>query len=278
MTTPFEIEFDGALIRGESAGFGLPVVFLHAGVVDRRSWAGQIQALAEAGYHVVSYDRRGFGETDSGDVPFNHVVDLEAVLDRLGLNAAVLVGNSLGGGIALDFAVEHPDRVVALVLVGTAVSGLAAEEAPEEIEALEDTLEYALSRGNLEQANRIEAHMWLDGPLQADGRVEGPERELFLEMNRRRREKSADLRQEEPDTDIAAIDHLHALRMPVLLLAGEYDYPDVLEVHDQLADEIEEAFALTIEETAHLPMLERPDLFDPLLLEFLAALQGEEPA
>ena len=114
MTSPFEIPFDGATLRGESAGFGLPVVFLHAGVCDRRMWAEQMQELAMQGYHVVAYDRRGFGETDSEDVPFNHVVDLEAVLDRLGLNGAVLVGNSLGGGIAIDFALEHSDRVAAL--------------------------------------------------------------------------------------------------------------------------------------------------------------------
>lgn len=273
MTNTFEIEFDGALIRGESAGFGLPVVFLHAGVADRRIWDGQMELLANEGYHVVSYDRRGFGETETADVPFNHVVDLEAVLDRLGLNAAVLVGNSLGGGIALDFAIEHPDRVVALVLVGSAISGYQGDDYPEEIAALEDTLEYALSRGNIEQANRIEAHMWLDGPLSPDGRVDGPARELFLEMNRRRRQQPRLTQEELPE--VHAIDHLSLVKAPTLLLVGELDYPDVLDAHEVLEEELEEAFAITLEETAHLPSLERPDLFDPLLLEFLAALEGE---
>lgn len=271
MTTPFEIEFDGALIRGESAGFGLPVVFLHAGVCDRRMWAGQMAELANAGFHVVAYDRRGFGETESEDVPFNHVVDLEAVLDRLGLNGAVLVGNSLGGGIAIDFALEHPDRVAALVLVGSAITGFEGEEFPDDIAALEDTLEYALNRGNLDLANRIEAHMWLDGPLAEDGRVEGPARELFLEMNRARRQQPELSQQEFPDP---AVDHLHKIAVPTLLVAGALDYPDVLEAHELLADEIEESFALVIEDTAHLPGLERPDEFNPMLIEFLEALQG----
>ena len=61
MATPFEIRFDGATLAGEADGFGLPVVFLHADVTDRRLWAGQMQAVAVEGYHVVSYDRRGFG-------------------------------------------------------------------------------------------------------------------------------------------------------------------------------------------------------------------------
>lgn len=273
MTNPFEIAFDGATLRGESAGFGLPVVFLHAGVADRRIWAGQMQAVAEAGYHVISYDRRGFGESESKDVPFNHAVDLEVVLDRLGVNAAVLVGNSLGGGIALEFALEHPDRVVALVLVGSAVGGFEGEEYPEEIAELEFLLERALQRGDIEQANQIEAHMWLDGPLEEDGRVEGTPRGLFLDMNRRRRHRRP-LSQEET-ADVPVIEHLDAIKVPTLLLVGEYDYPDVIEAHEVLAEEIEEAFAITLEETAHLPSLERPDLFDPLLLEFLAALEGE---
>lgn len=271
MTTPFEIEFDGATIRGESGGFGLPLVFLHAGVCDRRMWTEQLREVSGQGYHVVAYDRRGFGETESADVPFNHVVDLEAVLDRLGLNAAVLVGNSLGSGIAIDFALEHPDRVVALVLIGSAVSGFEGEDYPEDLAALEDTLEYALGRGNFEQANRIEAHMWLDGPLEAEGRVDGPVRELFLDMNRTRRDKGELTHEEFPEP---AVDHVEKIVVPTLLVAGALDYPDVLEAHEFLAEEIEDSFDVTLDDMAHLPSLERPETFNPILIEFLEALQG----
>src|SRR5690606_19184922 len=161
----------GAILRGEAAGFGIPVVFLHAGVADRRMWAEQMRALAAEGYHVIAYDRRGFGETETGDVEFGHLYDLEAVLDRLGIRAAVLVGSSQGGRIAIDFALEHPERTIGLVLVGTAISGAEGAEIPEEASELEDALVYAEERGNLETVNRIEAHLWLDGPLSEAGRV-----------------------------------------------------------------------------------------------------------
>jgi pimeloyl-ACP methyl ester carboxylesterase len=118
MSSPFEIPFDGAVIRGEAAGFGYPVVFLHSGVTDRRMWSEQMQMLAEEGYHVISYDRRGYGETVTEDVPFNHLIDLEAVLDRLSIHAAIFIGSSMGGGLAIDFALEHPERTIALVLMG----------------------------------------------------------------------------------------------------------------------------------------------------------------
>ncbi len=272
MTTPFEIRFDNATLRGEADGFGIPVVFLHAGVADRRMWAEQMQVVAEAGFHVVSYDRRGHGESETPDEPFSHLVDLEAVLDRLDIQAAVLVGCSRGGRLALDFAIENPNRTIGLVLIGTGVSGDEPTEQPEEIEALEDALTYAQERGSLEQVNRIEAHMWLDGPLTKSGRVEGEARELFLDMNRIALNHEPLTQEEPPESAVDAIGNITA---PVLLVVGDLDFPDIVERHEALSEELQNSFAIVLEDTAHLPSLERPDLFDPLLLEFLDALTGQ---
>ena len=271
MTAPFAVRFDGAVLRGEAAGFGLPVVFLHAGVTDRRLWADQMQAVAAAGYHAIAYDRRGFGETESPDEPFSHLADLEAVLDQLGIHAAVLVGGSMGGGLALDFALANPQRTVGLVLVGTAVTGAPEPEIEEAIEPLVTALDYAGERGQLDSVNRIHAHMWLDGPLSPNGRVQGPARELFLAMNGNALTKTRLTQEEEGDP---AIDNLSLVTAPVLLMVGDLDFPYIVERHEELSHEFENAFALVIEDTAHLPSLERPDLFNPLLLEFLEAVSG----
>lgn len=275
MSSPFEIEFDGAIIRGEAAGFGLPVVFLHAGVADRRMWAEQLRALADEGYHVIAYDRRGYGETETPDVPFNHLVDLEAVLDRLSIHAAILVGSSLGGGLAIDFALEHPERTIGLVLVGTAITGAEPAEIPEEAADLEDALDYAMERGNFDTVNRIEAHLWLDGPLSQSGRVEGEPRDLFLRMNSVHLHHPELTEEEVPDD---AVDHVGAITAPTLLVVGELDMPDIVARHEDLSEELENAFAIVLEDTAHLPSLERPDLFNPILLEFLEAVTGEGEA
>lgn len=272
MSNAFEVRFDGATIRGEAAGFGMPVVFLHAGVTDRRLWADQMQALAAEGYHVISYDRRGHGETETPDEPFNHLVDLEAVLDQLSIHAAVFVGCSSGGGLAIDFAIENPGRTVGLVLVGTSVTGSPEPDLPEEAALLEDALDYALERGNLDSANKVQAHMWLDGPLSQSGRVEGPARELFLEMNAIVLRHPKLSKEDERDP---AVDNLGAITAPVLLVVGDLDYPHIIERHHDLSEEFENAFAVVLEGTAHLPSLERPDLFNPLLIEFLEAVTGE---
>lgn len=274
MTSSFEIRFDGAILRGESDGFGIPVVFLHAGVADRRMWAPQMEEFAAAGYHVVSYDRRGFGESETPNEPFSHLVDLEAVLDQLAIHAAVLVGCSRGGALAVDFAVENPGRTIGLVLIGTSISGDDWPEQPEEIAEIEDALEYAEQQGNLELVNKIEAHLWLDGPLEKSGRVDGEVRDLFFEMNRIALNHPKLTKEDEPDP---SIDILSTITAPTLLVVGDLDYPAIVDRHDALSDELENAFAVVIEGTAHLPSLERPDLFNPLLGEFLGALAGTEP-
>jgi pimeloyl-ACP methyl ester carboxylesterase len=268
MAETFEIAVDNARIRGEFAGFGVPVVFLHAGVADRRMWADQMRALPAEGYHAVAYDRRGFGETETPDEPFSHAVDLEAVLDRLGLNAVVLVGCSMGGALAIDFALEHPGRVVALVLVATAVSG-AQVEVPEEVAEIEEQIEYADESGNVSRVNRLEARLWLDGPTSPEGRVEGPVRDLFLDMNGIALGHPPLTQEDKPDS---AMDHLSLIAVPVLLVAGALDGADILELHDELAEALPDAFAVTIDDAAHLPSLEQPDAFNEVLLEFLDAV------
>jgi pimeloyl-ACP methyl ester carboxylesterase len=278
MTTAFSVRFDGATLAGEAAGFGLPVVFLHAAVTDRRLWANQMGELSAAGYHVISYDRRGYGETESPDEPFNHLIDLEEVLDQLGIHAAVFVGASEGGALAIDFAIEHPERTVGLVLVGTALTGSPEPELPEEAELMLDAQHYAQERQNWSSVNKIEAHLWLDGPLSPNGRVEGEARDLFLDMNGNALAKSHVLTNEEERDP--AIDNLALVTAPVLLVVGDLDFPHIIERHNDLSEEFENAFAVVLEDTAHLPSLERPDLFNPLLLEFLDAISGndDEPA
>lgn len=113
-----------AQLHADSAGSGAPVVLLHAGVADRRMWRDQVDALAAASFHATAYDRRGFGDSLHAEESYSQVGDLLAVLDHVAPGqAAILVGCSQGGKIAIDFALAHAARVRALVLVAPAISG-----------------------------------------------------------------------------------------------------------------------------------------------------------
>lgn len=249
---------------------GVPVVFLHAGVCDHRMWAAQVEAAADAGYRALAYTRRGNGDATSLDEPFSHLSDLEAVLAHFGVHAAVLVGCSMGGGLALDFALKHPGRTAGLVLIGTAVTGgdYILSDTDKQMEAV---LEDAEERG-AEFQNRADAHAWLDGPRSSSGRVTGAIRELFLDMNHKALSKEPPLTQESKRP--SARDRIGEIAAPALLIAGDLDFNYILTRHEGLSEDLPNCFATILEGTAHLPNLERPDLFNPLLLQFLESVAG----
>ncbi len=99
--------------------------------------------------------------------------DLLAVLDRVGAEPAWLVGASAGGGLALDTALLAPDRVAGLVLLGTAISGAPEPYVDPDAQRLYARLDAALAAGNLDEINRLETWLWLDGPAAPEGRVGG---------------------------------------------------------------------------------------------------------
>jgi pimeloyl-ACP methyl ester carboxylesterase len=101
---------------------GPVVVLLHHGLGSIKAWRGQIPALADAGYHVVAYDRRGYGGSDTRpglDLPTftSDINDLHSLLEQLRIHWAVLVGHSDGGTIALYFSAQYPNLVSCLVTV-----------------------------------------------------------------------------------------------------------------------------------------------------------------
>src|SRR5690606_30874697 len=192
--------------------------------------------------------------------------------DALGIHAAVVVGASRGGALAIDFALAAPERVAGLVLVGTSVSGAPRPSLPPEVMNVVHAMEAVEESGDIDAINAVEAHAWLDGPLSPSGRVNGAVRSLFMQMNAQILRKPALTREEPPEP---AWPMLAGIDTPALLVAGDLDFPHVVNRHDDLSEEMDNAFAVVIEGTAHLPSLERPDLFNPLLLEFLSTVLGD---
>jgi pimeloyl-ACP methyl ester carboxylesterase len=265
VTTSF-ITSDGAALCVSEAGAGDALICLHAGVADRRMWAAQEEALRDQ-YRVVAYDRRGFGETRCEPRPFSHVADLIRLLDTLRIDDAVLMGCSQGGRVAIDAALAHPARVRALVLVACAVSGAPeVDDFPPDIQARIDELEAAEARVDLDAVNELEAQLWLDGPQQPAGRVSGAARELFLAMN------GIALRAPSPGEEIeppSAYERLRELAVPTLALWGPLDFPHVVSLMKHIVAQVAGAEQHVLDGTAHLPGLERPDLFNAAVRTFL---------
>ena len=247
-------------------GAGPPLIFLHAGVADRRMWAAQQQHL-RAHYRTLAYDRRGFGATRAVAEPFNAITDLLNVMDDAAIDRAVLIGCSMGGMLAAQAAFLHPSRAQALVLVASA-SGVA--QAPPEHSAIVQTRLAALAAAkaacDLAAVNALEAQLWLDGPEQAPVRVQGHARSLFLDMNGVAL-TAADAGVAERGPSL--VGKLQALDLPVLLLAGEFDFPGINQAMADMAKALPHAELHMLEGCAHLPSVERPDLVNAFLSRFL---------
>ena len=268
MTQDFIVAAGAAKIAGVHAGQGPALVLMHAGVADHRMWRDQIAAFGSA-FHVIAYDRREFGQTVSPDEPFTHVEDLAVVLDHFGIASAILVGCSQGGRIAIDFALANPGRVPALVLISTAISGAPAEPVPPGVETLSVALDRTEEDGDLDRVNAIEAHLWLDGPLSVEGRVTGPARDLFLDMNGiALRKPEIPLERNPP----SAYERLGMLTMPALVLWGDLDFSYIQTRCAELSRTLPDARGALIPGTAHLPNLEQPGQFNRHLQDFLSAL------
>ncbi|HSQ31123.1 MAG TPA: alpha/beta fold hydrolase [Gemmatimonadaceae bacterium] len=98
-----------AKLCSQVAGSGPSVVLLHGFSFDRRMWDDQMDALTPH-HTVVRYDLRGFGESPPGSTPYTHADDLNAVMDHLGIERAAVVGLSLGGGAAINFAITPREK------------------------------------------------------------------------------------------------------------------------------------------------------------------------
>lgn len=251
-------------------GEGPAVVLIHEGIADRRMWEPQIGPFTRAGYRVVRYDLRGYGDSKLPSGPFSNVGDLEDMLEHLGVERASLVGVSYGGRIALEFAILHPEAVEALVLVG---AGLRDTDWSEEVKRFGQEEDRLLEAGDLEGAVELNLRLWVDGPSRGPDQVDSAVRDRVGEMQRRAFEVQLPVPDAGPDSpfDPPATARLDEVRCPTLVVVGELDQPDILRIADQLAGGIPGARKAVISGTAHVPSMEKPDAFNELVLGFLRA-------
>lgn len=254
------------MLPSDEAGDGPMVVLLHAGVADRGMWAGHLDRLAEAGYRAIAPDLPGFGEAPAvsgGPAPWTEV---NQTLDALGVERAVLVGNSFGGAVALRVAVVAPSRVAGLVLVSA--PPVAFEPSPR-LAAAWKAEESALEAGDVDAAVQAVVDAWTlpDASPELRERVATMQRRAFL--------LQASLPDDEADppdpveTDPSVLERIQS---PVLVAVGERDMPDFLDGADDLARRLPRAgAAVVIADAGHLAPLETPEAFASLLLEFLEA-------
>ena len=194
-------------------------------------WDPQFDLFARR-FRVVRYDHRGFGKTKPTHTPFMLHEDLLSVMRRLGIARAVLIGCSMGGTTAIDFALAYPDMVDALVLSGPGLSGWAWS--PEMVKFLTEMFE-RVGAGDIDGARELNERLWLDGPRDSrsiDPIYRARASALSFDNFRPRMNCSA----------LAARVHRCGapgeIKAPTLVMIGDCDAPDLHKIATLLVSEI----------------------------------------
>lgn len=257
-TTPVPLP-DGGRLWAESSGSGTPVVLLHGAGMDSRLWDAVAPGPARR-HRVVRFDARGLGRSTAPVRPFSDVDDLRRVLDHFGLRRAALVGLSMGGETALDFALAHPDRVAALALVGSSVSGYDWPEASGALAA------YDAARRERDAAAL--ARLELSVPASLGRTASGGELiEAMVSDNAHRRVVSEQYMLPPPVPDAAA--RLGAIAVPTLVVHGDRDHPEIGVIARRPAAAVPGARGHLLPDADHYPPLRTPERLTGLLLEHL---------
>jgi len=210
---------------------------------------------------------RGFGKSEPAEGEFTHLDDLTKLLEHLNLNQqVVIVGCSMGGGTALDYALENPQNVRALVLVDSAPSGLQIDlPTPPKFKLVEQ----AAKTGSLEMVSEIETQIWFDGD-RPKAQVDQQMRQLAYEMNLialRHDEKELGTRL--PNSNTPAVERLSEITIPVLAIVGEHDIPYMHAAVEAMRKNIPNYRDVKIANAAHLPNMDQPAEFESVVRDFL---------
>jgi pimeloyl-ACP methyl ester carboxylesterase len=251
----------GGRLGYEVRGEGTPIVFLHDGLVSSAGWDRPFDALAKS-FRAIRYDRRGFGRSAPPKGPYSDVDDLHALFETLKVGRAILVGCSNGSKLAVDYALAHPDRVEALVLVGPVVSGLPYSE-------------HFLRRGLVnfrpmfqEKSREKLIEAWVRDPYLTASRDPEAQARLRELLTKHPGPLTASFPESRP-ADRPAVGRLAEIHVPTLILVGASDIPDVHAHAGVLEAGIHGARRIVLPGAGHLAQLDKPEELDREVLLFL---------
>ena len=253
----------------EVTGEGHPLVLIHAGVADCTMWDDQFVALSGR-FRVIRYDCRGFGRTKTEAASFSNRQDLVDLLRYLGVERTHVIGISRAGQIAIDFTLEYPEMVSALIPVAGGISGYEPTEADAALDAVFEQMEAAWKAKDWDHLVDLEVRLWADGPGQPEGHAPAAVREKVRAMcmsNYTGQNVEPTPRPLEPP----AIGRLGEIKTPTLVIAGGLDTPDSLVMADRMVQGIADARKVVFPSAAHMIPMEEPEAFNRVVMEFLTA-------
>jgi len=255
----------------EEMGEGYPLVMMHGGLLDRRMWDDQFEAFA-CKFRVIRFDVRNHGESKGVPETFKHYEDLRKVMEQLNIDKAILMGLSLGGRIAIDFAIAYPENTLAMILAAPGASGY--EFKSEAFRVNNAKLEKAFSQGDIKTGIEYFQQSWTDGPHRTPSEVNQVVRDKVRNMALN---TFKDWNNQSIMTELEppAIGRLDEITAPTLAIVGDLDMPGILEIVDMVIATVPGAKKVVISGVAHMVNMEKPEEFNRAVFDFLKNIDLE---
>lgn len=264
------VDVGTAKLAYDDAGQGDVLVMIHGGLLTKEMWDGPFQDLAKS-YRVVRYDARNHGRSRSEKGDFFHFKDLNALMDELDITNAVIMGLSMGGYVATDFAVRYPDKVSGLILVAPGLSGY--DFHGPEFETFIERYGAAAATGDKDKIAEAFMEAWVYGPKRKAEDLPQEFRDRIRSMIKQSMDAENDAAVEYRPIPLAA-GRLSEIKAPTLAIVGDLDMPGILEIVDLLGKSVPNFEKVIIPGVAHMVSLEKPAEFDAAVRAFLKKVYG----
>ena len=250
----------------EETGKGEPLILIHGNLLDRRMRDGQFELFGRWS-RVIRYDNRNHGLSHGVHDSFSYHEDLNRLMEALGIQRARIVGFSLGGAIAIDFALTHPEKVSALVLVSSGLSGYDFRDST--LKANQKKEAEAVQRKDMNAYIEYYQRSWTDGPRRSPDQVNRDVRAKVHDMVRSTVSKT------DPDNTVIpleppALGRLASIHVPTLFVLGDLDNPSITEISGLVLKGIPGSRKVVIKGGAHMVNMEKPEEFNEVVGEFLS--------
>jgi pimeloyl-ACP methyl ester carboxylesterase len=256
---------NGTRLSYETAGTGHPLVLIHGFTLDTHMWDDQFVYFA-AQFHVIRYDARGFGKSA---VPteelYSQVEDLKALLDHLEIKRCHLIGQSMGGGVAINFTLTHPEYVDTLVLIDAVLPGF---EWSAEGDARIGLIWEEAGKGGIPAAKIS----WLAHPFFTPAQRQPAVAARLAQIVEEYSGWHFVNHNPEHDLNPPAAKRLREITIPTLAIVGQYDVPDFLNMTELIGQQVPRARKIIVSNCGHMSNMEAPHEVNRTIFEFFKEL------
>lgn len=262
------IQIENNQVHYVMEGHGESVLLLHGGYLDLTMWEPQVAALVDSGFQVIRFSDLGHGQTKSSDEPITGHEIISSLLDSLAITSSHMVGLSWGAMLAVDFALQHPERVNKLILVSPGLAGwnyFIDSTAKQNYQQRQ----LAMAQSDTNMVIEYFQRNWTDGPKRQSHEVDVELRERIrniIHMNLRNHWQRG-----WSELSPSGLDALERIGNPSLIVVGSLDANDILRIANIYDTKLPNSELVRFEGVAHTLTMEIPDEFNRAMISFLLA-------